>query len=350
MKRFKWILAMIFTISLLITMTNESMAEEDGTPYQIIVNGETFQYDYPPIVENNAIYVPMWGVLGKLQVPVQKRGSGYYQIALPDRLVAFPPRGNIINRFDFTKENITGKDVIHRSRMEVPVLTKNDVIYIPIIFLQKYLAADIGWGEDRTITITGKSYELNESWKNTYENIYKKTTPEVKYKSYEDYKNQLQVDMDHFAQKDHIASEAEFLFSSYKDIPLYINKNAAEWDGLNHLEEVYIVGYDGLKVTFSGQAGEFSHIFKVAGDIKKELYTTNPFAGKNWSTSAKDAIKNQQIENGMDEDMVLLSWGRPTDISVYHSNKLIYLHWTYGKSPDSRHIFYYNGKVATVSN
>ena len=132
------------------------MAEDDQVPYQLIINGEPLESDYPPIVENDAVYVPMWRVLAKLQTPVQKVGVGFYQIKLPDRIVMFNPRGNVVIRYAFTTENLTGKDTSYRSRMQVPVITKNDVIYIPVLLLQKYLDSNVVWGEDNTITVTGK--------------------------------------------------------------------------------------------------------------------------------------------------------------------------------------------------
>ena len=75
----------------------------------------------------------MWGVFAKLQASVKKVGIGFYQINLPDRIVLFTPSGNLVLQYNFTKENITGSNVVKNSRM-VPVITKNDVIYIPIIF------------------------------------------------------------------------------------------------------------------------------------------------------------------------------------------------------------------------
>lgn len=81
--------------------------------------------------------------------------------------------------------------------------------------------------------------------------------------------------------------------------------------------------------------------------IRNGFYTVNPKSiYPKWSDATWNRIVQQKIAIGMNQDQVLLSWGRPNDTSSYSSNTLTMDQWIYGDT----YLHFYNGILESWSD
>jgi hypothetical protein len=324
-------------LSFSILSSNIVFAEEEA-PYQIYINGEKFEYDYDPIVENDAIYVPMWGLLGKLM-----------RFDLPKRILYSNVNSNIMYNIELTRANFTTKDGFEKAfeRAEYPLISKNSVIYMPLTFLTTYMDITVNWGEDNKIDLTAGSFDTDTPWRNVYKTLYK-TFDESSYKSFYEYRYLLSPNQRIWKLSDE--AKAESYWSTNPN--LWVNKHSLNyrWDK-EHLKPLVVIGYTGLNVTLSDGEEQFDIKFDSLVSLTNAFYTNDPFQEYRWSETNKALVQDQQIRVGMNKDMVRIAWGEPNSVDTYTLRNNTVEQWVYKKgSYNYSFVLFVNNKVESITN
>ncbi|MCU6792568.1 copper amine oxidase N-terminal domain-containing protein [Paenibacillus sp. WQ 127069] len=332
----------IFFLLLVTFNTLNVFAEDVELNYQLFINGESFESEL--IVDNNAVYAPLWGIMSKLGVSMdQDEYNKTFRINLPDKVLTFISDSNIVYQMDITASNYNKyKFGVNSTRMEVPFITKNDVVYTPLVFLSQYLDAIVLWN-DQTINVSANDYDIGDKWT--------KLGYELGYSDLSYFWGRvIGSEVDKIRDKLEEEANAENYWIEHST--LYLNKSDHSW-GSSHdqLEEVIIIAYDGLSVTLSNSKGQFTETFADFTKLRLAFFTEDPLSNPGWSNTIKQQIRNREISIGMNEDMVWYSWGTPYEKKSYSSNYGSTVQWIYKKSTYSFSFVYFkNGKVTSIQN
>ncbi|MEC0227280.1 stalk domain-containing protein [Paenibacillus alba] len=143
MKKFVSLIVIFCTIALAIVPVS---ALANDSEYEVYVNNKLMKSEYPPISHNNAVYVPLWSLLGQLNMSA-KDYSGVLRINHPYRTLLVKADQNMMTYFGRNMD-------IQYTRLEYPIITKDYVMYVPLVFLGDYLDMKIAYGENGRIDIT----------------------------------------------------------------------------------------------------------------------------------------------------------------------------------------------------
>lgn len=318
-KRFVVMLLMLCLLAA-VTVPSTIKAEDSGaeSEYHIYLNKEALTSDYTPILHNSAVYVPLWSVLGQLKMSAEDIG-GVLRINHPNRV--------LLTRADQNRMTYFGRNMeAHNVRLDYPLITKDYVMYAPLVFLADYLDMQISYGEGGRIDITSGNSSKNVSWgtKNVITDAAK----------------QLKLD-----------SDAEQFWS----------ENPTLWNltrklGTKTLESKYakntVVSYSGTVVTLVNSEESYTLDFSSMDLIKAAFATSDPLGDFDWSEETKDLIRHGYAKVGMNQEMALYAWGKPTDVNKYNSKYIYTEQWVYRTSGFNMSYLYFDasGLITSISN
>ncbi|MCR8631955.1 stalk domain-containing protein [Paenibacillus radicis (ex Xue et al. 2023)] len=314
----KLLIVMMLVFSLISPMS----ALADKSNYTVYINNKKLDSEHSPFVENNIIYVPLWSVLGHLNMSAEDY-EGVLRINHPYRILLIKADQNLMTYFGTSME-------VNSVRLDYPVVSKDYVLYAPLVFLQDYVDMQIAYGEDGRIDIIAGDYSKGVSWANTYG---KKLTIERSAK-------QLKLD----ANAEEFWSKNPVLWSSSSSI------------GYNSFDEKYtmqtVVSYSGAKVTLVNTEKEYTINFDSMETIKRTFLTYDPLSSFTWNESIKSTIRQGYVKIGMTKEMATLAWGSPDDINKYSSKYSYNEQWVYRGSNYNNSYLYFDetGKVTSIQN
>lgn len=288
--------------------------------YQIYVNGDYLKSDYPAIVRNDVIYIPLWALLGKLRMSAQPV-EDVLRINHPNRIVLIGSNSNAITFY--------GKKMDpHASRMAYPIISEQDVLYAPISFLTDYLDIQAAWGDDRRIDLTAGDFTKDISW-----GVDRIINAAAK---------QLQIDI---SAENFWKQYADSLWSgSYMPYPNDIKVE----DRFNQYEKLAVISYNGLKATLSNGSKTIRFDFTSLNSISTAFYIGDPLADFDWSEDVKDTVRRKKVRIGMTQDQVLMSWGEPDNVNLYRGlEQWVY---RYGTSFGAQYLYFTDGELTSIQS
>ncbi|RTE06771.1 hypothetical protein [Paenibacillus whitsoniae] len=346
----KYVASLLVVLMLILSFGAVSFAEEES--YQIYVNGKKLESDYPPIVENYAIYVPLWSVLGAADYSAIY-SRDIFRINTNDGVVLVRPDHNALFKYPFATGNLDESSYNLKLkydfyRQDYYPITRNWVIYAPLTLLQDYLGMSVAWGDNKRIDITAKS-----TYKTSLSKFYKDAVGALKKVSFS-----MSTEKDFINTIDNSVTAGAEELRRFAAIEEWISKQNTYWldarfanyEGHDHTEEVVVVGYSGNKITFSNSKGEFTKEFGSLQEAQDGLFTSNPIAGL--SAKAQAAVKARQVYVGMSRSEAVLSWGKPDDMNKWTSGLGTTEQWVYrsGSLFNAQYIYFTNGVLTSIQN
>ncbi|MEK3723596.1 stalk domain-containing protein [Paenibacillus sp. FSL H8-0034] len=312
----------VFFIVLLITILVPVSASANESDYTVYINDKQLKTENAPITRDNAIYVPLWSVLGQLNMSAEDN-NGVLKINHPYRILLIKSDQNMMTYFG------RGMDE-HNTRLDYPIISQDYVLYAPLTFLSEYLNMQIAYGENGRIDITAGDFSKDISWTTLSKNKY--TIDTAAKKLYQD-------------------SVAESFWSNN---PVLWNKNKLV--GNVTLQEKYvqqtIVSYSGLTVTFVNSEKQYTVTFNSLETIANTFLLSDPLDNFTWSKDIKTLIRQGYARIGMTQEMAILSWGVPDDVNKSASKYLYSEQWVYKGSKFNNSYLYFDetGKITSIQN
>lgn len=306
---------LVFMLTFSLIIPSNVSAE---SKYTVYVNGKQLESKYDPIVYNDAVYVPLWSLLGQLNMSAEPYGD-ILRINHPYRILLIRADQNMMTYY--------GRDMgVHYARLDYPIITQNYVMYVPLVFLGDYLDMQVAYNDDGRIDITASDFSKGVSWGK--ENIIKSGVNELR-----------------------LNSDAE---AFWKQNSTLWNKSRFVGGAVTTLkyDPFTVIGYSGSTVTLVGSENKITTTFKSMQEIKDTFYTYDPLAGTGWSEGDKDRIKHSKIRIGMTKSMTVLSWGIPTDINKYATKYSYTEQWVYRYSLNGSTDYVYfdeTDKITSIS-
>ncbi|GAA4845446.1 hypothetical protein GCM10023310_24240 [Paenibacillus vulneris] len=285
--------------------------------YKIYVNGNYLTSDYPPIVRNDVVYLPLWALLGTLKMSAKPVGD-VLRINHPNRVLLIGSDSNLITYFGNSMDQ-------HSNRMEYPVISEQSVLYVPITFLPEYLDVQVAWGEGRRIDLTAGDLTKNTSW--GVDNKINKTA------------EQLQTDI---AAESIWKKYGDSLWSS-RDLPYPAGQK------FNQYEKLTVISYSGLNATLSDGNQSIDFKFSSLSSLGAAFYTKDPLAEFDWSSETKDLIRREKVAIGMTREQVLVSWGKPDNVNAY-GGKMEQWVYRYGSSFKAQYLYFSGNILDSIQN
>ncbi|WP_028553011.1 copper amine oxidase N-terminal domain-containing protein [Paenibacillus sp. UNC451MF] len=287
--------------------------------YKIYVNGDYLKSDYPPIVRNDVVYIPLWSLLSKLRMSAQPIGD-VLRINHPNRIILIGSNSTAISYFG-------GKMDPHLDRMSYPIISEQEVLYAPISFLTDYLDMQTAWGDNHRIDITAGDFTKDISWGDN-----NKINSAAK---------QLQLDI---VMETFWKQNADSLWSGDLPYPSDIKPE----DRFNQYEKLSVISYSGLEATLSNGSKTIRFKFSVPSSLTGALYIGDPLAGFDWSEDIKDLIRRKKVRIDMTKDQVLMSWGKPDSVNVYGTME----QWVYryGSSFGAQYLYFTKGVLTSTQS
>ncbi|MCU6792612.1 hypothetical protein OB236_10820 [Paenibacillus sp. WQ 127069] len=149
-------ISIVFFVALFISIFIPLMASANESEYSVYINGKELNSDYAPITKNNAVYVPLWAVLGQLNMSTEDY-NGVLKINHPNRILMVISDQNILTY-------IGRKGDVHSTRLEYPIISENYVMYTPLTFLSEYFDMQVAYGENGRIDITIGDLSKDVAW------------------------------------------------------------------------------------------------------------------------------------------------------------------------------------------
>ncbi|SFM16869.1 hypothetical protein SAMN03159341_1197 [Paenibacillus sp. 1_12] len=314
----KILIVMMLVFSLISPMS--ALADESN--YTVYINNKKLDSEHSPFVENNIIYVPLWSVLGHLNMSAEDY-DGVLRINHPYRILLIKADQNLMTYFGTSME-------VNSARLDYPVVSKDYVLYAPLVFLQDYLDMQIAYGENDRIDITAGDYNKGVSWANSNSN---KNTIVRSAK-------QLKLDAD----AESYWKEQDYLWRAATS-----SKINTDLFGFPSYSKLSIVGYSGSTVTLTNGEKTKTVKFNSMDSIMASLLLIDPL--EKFSVSDRALIRKGNIELGMSKDMVIMIAGKPDKINTTESKFHYSEQWVYRWSSSTSY-FYFDGsgKVATIQN
>ncbi|MBP1991615.1 stalk domain-containing protein [Paenibacillus eucommiae] len=282
--------------------------------YKIYVNGDYLKSEYPPIVRNNVVYVPLWALLGKVKLSAEQV-DGFLKINHPKQVILVGSNSNL-------SATVSQNQDWHYNRMEYPIISENYVMYAPVSFLIKELDIKAAWGSDRRIDLTAGDLSKDIDWSTNIQvqvQITKLTTDIAAENIWKKY--------------------AKSLWSS-RDLPYPGNERFYQY------EKLTLIDYNGLNATLSNGSTTIKFTFYSLDSLTSSFYTKDLLADFNWSKDIKDSIRREKVRIGMTKEQVYYSWGEPDNLNAYDSME----QWVYryGTSFDAQYLYFTNGVLDTI--
>ncbi|MCP1309956.1 stalk domain-containing protein [Paenibacillus tyrfis] len=286
--------------------------------YKIYINGSYLKSDYAPIVRNNAVYVPLWAVLGKVNASAQAV-DGVIRINHPSRILLLRANSNLLTYYG-------GKMDSHTVRLDFPPISENDVIYVPLVFLTDYMDMKIVWGEQQRVDLTVGDLSKNNTW------------------------GQQGIISDGI-KKLRLDSDAEAIWKNYPNLwvdSLPRSSDGAMNGGFERFEQLAVISYSGPTVVLSNGSKNVQFNFDSIEAIHRSFFTADPLAQFDWPESVKAGIRQQKVRVGMTQEQVLMSWGKPDDINKTTGSFGTFEQWVYrGPSIGTGNYLYFTDGVLT---
>ncbi|UKS28465.1 copper amine oxidase N-terminal domain-containing protein [Paenibacillus sp. HWE-109] len=350
---------------LLVFLSSPISTKAEESSYNLYINGKKFDYNYPPIVQNNAIYVPMYGVLSELGInPQWDKDYRTFRINTNSSVVFLKTDSPIILKTELNVANFDSADKSYGPyrdfkrellTLDFYPISSRDVVYVPLVFLSEYLHLVIAWGENGKISISGGNYtpeehlkELYSAWNEQFKKIGN---------SYSNY--WFSYNYNDFKSRYYAMSSAPYDLAQYAELgqflnkDIWLNKTSTFWKDrsldLPNLTKVKItyVG-DGSMLVNDGNYDytvnthtikSLSHASPLSGFFLRSPFDVFDFPQKAW-----DAIAAQKVYRGMNYGMVLLSWGNPIRTNVTTGKYGTMSQWVYGDST----FLYFEGDVLST--
>lgn len=133
------------TASAITLYYDETAHEYSEKPITMIVNGETVNFDMPPVIINERTLIPVRGLFEKLGAAIEWDGAaGMVKIVSNET--------TILLWADHQTASVNGQSM----QMDVAPKIINDRMMIPVRFISESLGYQVGWdGITATVTITG---------------------------------------------------------------------------------------------------------------------------------------------------------------------------------------------------
>ena len=277
------------------------------TTHPIFVNKVPLKGDYGAIVENDEIYVPMWALLGQLNMSAEVaiKEDGMIRINHPHRVLLVVPDSNLIAYFGTSMDK-------HSARLDYPIITKDYVEYVPLKFLSDYLDMQIAWGDNGRIDITAGDFSKNVSWVDEYT-----VTRAAK---------RLEAD-----------TTSEKFWGEHPTI----------WYDKKQYSVVSYSGTDAVIVN-DKESRTVSYMYPLTYEFlfNLDISSSDPLADYDWSAKIKEQIRLDVVSIGMSKKMAELSWGEPKkinkDVNTYGTSE----QWVY----DGGYLYFDNGILTAIQN
>lgn len=284
--------------------------------YKIYVNGNYLKSDYPPIVRDDVIYIPLWALLGNLKISAKPIGD-VLRINHPNRIVLIGSNSNLITYFGSGME-------LHEGRMDYPIISEKSVLYVPVSFLSEYLDIQVAWGKGHRIDLTAGDLTKNVSW-----GVDGKINTAAE---------KLQTDI-----------AAENLWKKYAD-SLW-SSSTLPYPGeerFNQYEKLSLISYSGLTATLSNGSKTIKFNFSSLDALTSGFYIEDPLAKFDWSSDIKDVIRRKKVRIGMTQEQVLMSWGKPDNVNVY--GKMEQWVYRYGTSFGAQYLYFTDNVLDSIQS
>ncbi|OPH57686.1 hypothetical protein BC351_04000 [Paenibacillus ferrarius] len=308
-------LIVIFCIVALAIVPVSAFAKD--SEYEVYVNNKLMKSEYPPISHNNAVYVPLWSLLGQLNMSA-KDYSGVLRINHPYRTLLVKADQNMMTYFGRNMD-------IKYARLEYPIITQDYVMYVPLVFLGDYLDMKIAYGENGRIDITSADLSKDVSWGKDY-------------------------DIEKAAKQLNLDAAAEGIWktnSSLWNKKTYFGGHSSK---KNYLENS-VVSYSGATVTLANSLETYTVTFSSLEDIVNALTNVDPFDGLGWSKDTIDMIKDGYVKIGMTKLMARYSWGAPDKVNKYSSKYSYSEQWVYNYTSSMSFLYFdEDGKLTNIQN
>ncbi|WP_375790275.1 stalk domain-containing protein [Paenibacillus agricola] len=315
-------LKIMFFVVLCLSVLIPLIASAEESEYTVYINDKQLETEYAQISKDNAIHVPFWDVIGQLNMSAEYNNE-VLKINHPYRILLVSPDSNMMTYFGRGMEE-------HQTRLEYPIISQDDVLYVPLAFLSDYLDMQIAYSDDGRIDITAGDFSKDVAW----------TTA-----------SKEKAKIDTAAKKLNLDVVSENLWM----------KNPVLWNRSNYVGDVLmqekynqqtIVSYSGATVTLVNDEKQYTVTFTSLDTLAKTFYTSDPFDTTNWSQDIKALIRKGLVRVGMNEEMAIAAWGRPDDTNKYSSKYSYTEQWIYKGSNFNNSYLYFDetGKVTSIQN
>ncbi|MEK3917281.1 stalk domain-containing protein [Paenibacillus sp. FSL H7-0331] len=297
-------------------------ASANESEYTVFINGQQLNTEYVPVIRNNAIFIPLWDVIGQLKMSAEDK-NGVIRINHPSRVLLIVPDQTMMTYFG------SGMDE-HNTRLEYSIISQDYVLYAPLTFLSEYLDMQIAYGEDGKIDITTGNFSKDISW----------TTVS---------KNKQKIEMAASILK--LDTDAE---TFWRNNPVLWNKYRPV--GYVAMKEKYkkqnVISFNGTTVTLANNEKQYTVSFVSMDAITQMLITSDPLESYNWSEEIKTSIRQEIVRTGMTRPMVELTWGTPSDIYTYKVDIGFSETWIYKGDGLKTHYLHFDwsGKVSNIES
>jgi hypothetical protein len=297
-----------------------SSSPKEQTPsvsegYQVYINSGYLKSDYAPITRNDAVYLPLWDVLGKLNISAEPV-DGIVRINLPSRILLLRADSNLMSYYGRSMDP-------HSARLKYQPISENDVIYVPLVFLTDYMDMKVAWGEQQRIDITAEDLSKNASWGNK--------------KTISDGIKQLKLETD-----------AEAFWKSHP--VLWVGKLGMDFskENVHEYQQVSVISYNGAKVTISNGSITSEHTFNTMDSINRSFYTSDPLADIDWPENIKALVREGIAKLGMSREQAVSAWGQPSKINKTTSAYGDIEQWVYRGIGYTNYLYFTNGILSTI--
>ncbi|WP_157335497.1 stalk domain-containing protein [Paenibacillus lutrae] len=333
-----------------------------NSSYQLFVNDKKFEGQYQPIVRNNAIYVPMWGVLSELGIsPEWDEKYRTFRVNTSSGVVFFKTNSPMIIRTELNVNNFDGGDTSQSSdkrfgrevlRLNYYPIAVNDVVYVPLVFMTNYLNLNVVWGENNDIQISGGNFSVEQNLKNLY-----KAWNDKFGKTGNSYSNYWYAyNYEGFRSKYFNTAFMYFpqQLANYSELAEYFNQDLWVYKPSDLFTDVGLPNLTKVKITYIGDGailvndGNYDYtvpISPLAEDSISGFLTDNPYKAYNWTQKAWDAIRAEKIMIGMNQDMVVMSWGYPKRTNSYEGLYGTYSQWVYDSDT---YVYFEDGILSSI--
>jgi hypothetical protein len=263
----------------------------EGVPVQmqidgvrIYVNGNYLDSEYPTIVRNDVVYVPVWPLVAKMRLTAEANGS-LLHIQTQNRFLIIGPNSNRVTYIDTDSK-------VHQEQMAYPIVAENYVLYAPITFIIDYMGAQAAWGDNQRIDLTMQPSKTK--W------------------------NLDKYRLNTIAQQMERDIAAEQYWRQYAGAPLWTDRtlrtNSSE--KFAQYAQVSIVSYNGINVTLTDGEKTIEVPFSSPDMIPYYFHQEDPLGVYNWSADTKNLIRQGKVRIGMNTEQVRMSWGEPDHVTA----------------------------------
>ncbi|MFD2330485.1 stalk domain-containing protein [Cohnella sp. GCM10020058] len=338
------LLVLLFTFSL-----DRSALAAESKPVEskikVIINNNEVVYKNKPILVNSSLYLPVTETLKAFNnTPEYVQSLKGLRIFSNNKVYLVRPNYKTILSFDFNEYCISyefGMSGCYAGfKIANPFIKENDITYVPISFLKEQLKFNVQKPDANTLIINGeetnKETGIYKAIDNYIEKLKAKADP---YKYIGERKEYYYA----FLKESNKQIEDLLMWTNLEKLinkKYWVDKSDDAWPyntPFKNLEAVTVIQTKLGTITVSNgkksvelwvDDSKYRKDFAITA-LMGAFYETNPYNDHKWSQKVWNAIRDQEVFIGMNQDMVIMSIGSPIRTNSTETRSGVYSQWVY---------------------